>query len=81
MTNKIARTGAEGEIVQVLLANVLDIDDDIRQIHAMTTTDYSRYYWYTLFTTVGILASLGRSYEEGGPLSLLTLPSASTTKP
>ncbi|KAK4289092.1 hypothetical protein Pmani_037919 [Petrolisthes manimaculis] len=78
MTNKMRELELKERSSKSLLANVLDIDDDIRQIHAMTTT--------TTAATTGTPSHnggyprlVGRSYEEGGPLSPLTLPSASTT--
>ncbi|KAK3854925.1 hypothetical protein Pcinc_024488 [Petrolisthes cinctipes] len=64
MTNKMRELELKERSSKSLLANVLDIDDDIRQIHAMTTTTASG----TPSHNGGYPRLVGRSYEEGGPI-------------
>lgn len=60
MNNKMRELELKERSSKSLLANVLDIDDDIRQIHAMTTGTPSH--------NGGCPRLVGRSYEEGGPI-------------
>nr|XP_045612629.1 neuronal acetylcholine receptor subunit alpha-7-like isoform X2 [Procambarus clarkii] len=60
MNNKMRELELKERSSKSLLANVLDIDDDIRQIQAMGTGTPSHNGGYPRL--------LGRSYEEGGPI-------------
>ncbi|XP_071531432.1 neuronal acetylcholine receptor subunit alpha-7-like [Panulirus ornatus] len=60
MNNKMRELELKERSSKSLLANVLDIDDDIRQIQAMGTGTPSHNGGYPRL--------VGRSYEEGGPI-------------
>ncbi|XP_045112919.1 neuronal acetylcholine receptor subunit alpha-7-like isoform X3 [Portunus trituberculatus] len=60
MTNKMRELELKERSSKSLLANVLDIDDDIRQIQAMGSGTPSHNGGYPRL--------VGRSYEEGGPI-------------
>lgn len=60
MNNKMRELELKERSSKSLLANVLDIDDDIRQIQAMGSGTPSHNGGYPRL--------VGRSYEEGGPI-------------
>lgn len=69
MNNKMRELELKERSSRSLLANVLDIDDDIRQIHASgTTTPAGGGARGTPSYNGGYHRLLGRSYEEGAPL-------------
>ncbi|XP_037798442.1 acetylcholine receptor subunit alpha-type acr-16-like [Penaeus monodon] len=68
MSNKMREMELKERSSKSLLANVLDIDDDIRQIQAMGTTTPTGGARGTPSHNGGHPRLLGRSYEEGGPL-------------
>ncbi|XP_042887403.1 neuronal acetylcholine receptor subunit alpha-7-like isoform X6 [Penaeus japonicus] len=68
MSNKMREMELKERSSKSLLANVLDIDDDIRQIQAMGTGTPTGGARGTPSHNGGYPRLLGRSYEEGGPL-------------